>query len=128
MTAPKEGWTMLYVTNAFSINMLPQTDFGIIRFAKLTTEEAREILTSHQSFRSYIGHPDIATLASQLLGVRLEVNRETLTLQKDDLVLVVQYRGPRLPEGATQLPEGAQIEFWLVSVAYVANSEGGDTP
>jgi hypothetical protein len=109
---------MLYVTNAFSINMLPQSLFCIVHFGKLTTEEAREILSS-KPFRSYIGHTDIAHIASQLLGVQLEVNRETLTLQEGDSVLVVQYRGPRLPEGATQLPEGAQIEFWFVNIYFV---------
>jgi hypothetical protein len=125
MTAPKEGWTMLYVTNAFSINMLPQTSFCVVEFHKLTTEEARKILTSNP-FHSYIGHSDLANIASQILGVQLEVNRETLTLQKSDWAIVVQYRGPRLPEGATQLPEGAQIEFWLVDVWYVEETEGGD--
>ena len=29
-------------------------------------------------------------------------------------MLVAQYSGPRLPEGATALPAGARIEFWLV--------------
>jgi hypothetical protein len=125
MTASKEGLTMLYVTNAFSINMLPQTNFCVVDFHKLTTEEARELLAS-KPFRSYIGHPDIANIASQILGVQLEVNRETLTLQEDDKVLVIQYRGTRLPEGATQLPEGTQIEFWLVDVYYVEKPEGGD--
>jgi len=114
---------MLYVANAFSINMLPQKSVCIVEFHKLTTEEALRIV-SERPFRSYIGHADLANIASQLLGVQLEVNRETLTLQEGDRLLVVQYRGPRLPEGATRLPEGAQIEFWLVYVSYTEN--GGD--
>jgi hypothetical protein len=114
---------MLYVTNAFSINMLPQKSACFVEFYKLTTEEARRIVSEHP-FRSYIGHTDIANIASQILGVQLEVNRETLTLQESGRLLVVQYRGPRLPEGATQLPEGAQIEFWLVHLSYAG--ERGD--
>jgi hypothetical protein len=105
--------------------MLPEVSMCSVDFFKLTTEEVRQILTQNQ-FRSYIGHSDIANIVSQLLGVQLEVNRETLTLQEDDCVLVVQYRGPRLPEGATRLPEGAQIEFWLVDIWYVEKPEGGD--
>ena len=31
-----------------------------------------------------------------------------------DALIVAQYRGPRLPEGATELPPGAKLEFWLV--------------
>ena len=114
---------MLYVANAFSINMLPQKSMCVVEFHKLTTEEARQIISQH-SFRSYIGHADLARIASDLLGVQLEVNREALVLKEDDRLLVVQYRGPRLPEGTTQLPEGAQIEFWLVYVSYTEN--GGD--
>jgi hypothetical protein len=114
---------MLYVTNAFSINMLPQKSVCFVEFYKLTTEEARHIIAEYP-FRSYIGHADIAALASQLLGVQIEVNRETLTLQGGDHLLVIQYRGPRLPEGATQLPEGAQIEFWLAYISYT--EDGGD--
>jgi hypothetical protein len=114
---------MLYVTNAFSINMLPQKSMCTVEFHKLTTEEARRVMSGYP-FRSYIGHADIANLASELLGVQLEVNRETLVLQEGDRLLVVQYRGSRLPEGATRLPEGAQIEFWLVYVSYTEN--GGD--
>jgi len=34
-----------------------------------------------------------------------------------DALLVAQCRGPRLPEGATELPPGAILEFWLVEVA-----------
>jgi hypothetical protein len=113
---------MLYVTDKFSINMLPQTPFCVIDFHKLTIQRAREFLSS-RPFRSYIEHSEIANIASQILGVQLEVNREPLTLQEDDFVIVVQYHGPRLPEGSTQLPEGAQIELWLLDVFYVEKSE-----
>ena len=116
---------MVYVTNAFSINMLPpQKSMCTVEFYKLTTEEARHIVSEYP-FRSYIGHADLANIASQILGVQLEVNRETLILQEGDRVLVIQYRGPRLPEGATQLPDGAQIEFWLAYLSY-SEEKGGD--
>jgi hypothetical protein len=42
-------------------------------------------------------------------------NRATVSLKKGDTVVVGQYRGSRLPEGATTLPEGATIQWlWVV--------------
>lgn len=41
-------------------------------------------------------------------------NRVNVKLEPGVLILVGQYIGPRLPEGATTLPEGASIEWWTV--------------
>jgi hypothetical protein len=116
---------MVYVTNAFSLNMLPDNcKVANILVTKISSDTAREFL-QRNNFQSYIGHPDLASIASNLLGVSLEVNRQTLTVKEGDVVLVIQYRGPRLPEGTTQLPEGATLEFWLVDI-FVEDTEGGD--
>jgi hypothetical protein len=116
---------MVYVTNAFSLNMLPDNcTVANILVTKISLDTAREFL-KRNTFQSYIGHADLASIASNLLGVPLEVNRQTLTVKEGDAVLVVQYRGPRLPEGTTTLPEGATLEFWLVDI-FVEDTEGGD--
>ena len=41
-------------------------------------------------------------------------NRVNVKLEPGVLILVGQYIGPRLPKGATTLPEGASIEWWTV--------------
>lgn len=46
------------------------------------------------------------------LGHPVPMNRVNVQLHPGDSALVGQYTGPRLPEGATQLPEGARI-LWL---------------
>lgn len=46
--------------------------------------------------------------------MEVPVNRASYTLVPGEKLLVAQYKGPRLPEGATKLPEGATIEFYLV--------------
>jgi hypothetical protein len=115
---------MVYVTNAFSLNMLPDNCvLAHILVTKLSPDNAREFLRGN-NFQSYIGHPDLASIASNILGMSLAVNRQTLTVKEGDALLVVQYRGPRLPEGTTTLPEGATIEFWLVDI--FIEDEGGD--
>jgi hypothetical protein len=102
----------MYITNAFSLNMLTEFPCSIhtkeisrdeaIRFAELGT--------------SAIGHADTAAVFSDVLETVLPANRITLSIAKDESLLVGQYVGPRLPEGATELPEGAAIKWLLVKV------------
>lgn len=65
-----------------------------------------------------IGHADTARLVAGIAeadGVALpEAQRLSISLTGAEYVLVAQYSGPRLPEGATSLPEGARIVFrWV---------------
>jgi len=43
--------------------------------------------------------------------------RKDFKLDADTCLLVAQYVGPRLPEGATALPPGANIEYYVVRMA-----------
>lgn len=103
----------VFVTNAFSLNML-EGEFLELGFIRLEKDLAKEIVKS-PSIKSYVGHADTAAVMSSDLGVEIQFNRETLNLTfKDQVLLVGQYRGPRLEEGAKTLPEGALLEWWLV--------------
>ncbi len=128
---------MLYIVNSFSINMIADDllDFPLypepiydgenrcLRFKKLSAEELKEkILGNIFCFRvrNAIGHSELDNLVRthirELCGVELEPGeRLTVKLRYRDQALVAQYRGPRLPEGATSLPEGAEIEYWSIS-------------
>ena len=64
--------------------------------------------------RSVVGHADTATLFASILGRAVPFNRETVKLTSSDILLVGQYVGPRLPEGATCLPEGSSLQWWTV--------------
>jgi len=46
----------------------------------------------------------------------IQFNRETIKLRDGDNMIVCQYSGPRLREGATQLPPEAQIDYFLVEM------------
>ena len=99
-----------YISNAFSLNMLTVDDFSLVRIKKVSASEIPADVTS------VIGHPDTASVVSNILGFETPYNRVSLTLESDDVLYVAQYKGPRLPEGATELPEGATIEFLEVSM------------
>lgn len=65
---------------------------------------------------SAIGHAETAAIVSDILGVNLPANRCNVKLTRGEKIIIAQYIGPRLPEGATKLPEGAKIEFRMVEV------------
>jgi hypothetical protein len=93
---------MNYLGNAFSLNMVPR---GVkVDIVELDNQPSFEGLTS------VVGHPTTATL----LGVPF--NRASVTLNKGDMLVVAQYSGPRLEEGATVLPEGAEFRWFRVVV------------
>ena len=105
---------MTYVTNAFSINMI--NGASSVDFTPISVEEASHLLNN--GFTSGVGHPDTAVVISSILGKEVVPNRVNVQLAQGDLLIVAQYTGPRLPEGATTLPEGAMIKFWRVEVTY----------
>ena len=100
----------MIITNAFSINMLSCS--MNISFTQIPLTMARRLM-AHGGFESAIGHESTAAVVSSLLGVEVPCNRTTVTFDGTGM-LVAQYKGPRLPEGATSLPEEASIEWWLV--------------
>ncbi len=65
---------------------------------------------------SAVGHADTAAVFSDVLGIDVPCNRVSVSLDHCTTALVGQYSGPRLPEGATTLPEGATIKWMIVGV------------
>jgi len=95
---------MIYLGNAFSMNMVPRSLLQAVRFQPIGEPDTwpdEWVLGAH----SIVGHADTA----RLLGV--ECNRQSVLLNRGDELIVAQYIGPRLPEGATELPEGARIAW-----------------
>jgi hypothetical protein len=93
---------MRYLSNAFSLGMLPSHCQPVI--TELDSQPDFTGLTS------VVGH---ATTAA-ILGVAF--NRATIALQPGDILVVAQYNGARLPEGATVLPEGASFRWFKIEV------------
>jgi len=104
-------WRII-LTNAFSLNMLPRGFSGALRVREVSLREARDILS--QGFTSAVGHEQTARLFGEVLGLPVEANRANVELDWDTALVVGQYRGPRLPEGSTTLPGGAEIVWYLV--------------
>lgn len=107
-----------YLGNAFSLGMMDCVGLGSrvnVEIRHLTLAEVVWILGQGE-WTSCVGHQDTANLFSELLGVPVAMNRISTSLAIGDSLIVGQYNGPRLPEGATSLPEGATIRWFSLSV------------
>lgn len=104
---------MLYVSNAFSLQML---DVAVKNTVTVVPVDDPKAVVAAQQFTSAVGHADTARIFSDVLGVAVPSQRISIKLTAEDALLVGQYVGPRLPEGATTLPEGASIVWLLVTV------------
>jgi hypothetical protein len=116
---------MKYVANAISIGMLDtleELEYGSydplsvkLDVSRLSPEGARDWV-HREDWVSIVGHDDTAVLLSELLGVPITKNRVSTSLKVEDCILVCQYNGERLAEGAKTLPPNATIRYFLVSV------------
>ena len=97
---------MKFIANAFSLQM-PIMPSGLAQWNEITKERFDYLC---QDAISYVGHEDIA----KMLGV--ECNRETLKLRENDVLLVAQVTGGRLPKGATKLPDDVTIKYYCVQI------------
>lgn len=104
----------MLLSNAFSLNMLADLN-ATVQITVVSRTEAIQIL-NESGMTSAVGHADTAAVFATVLGRDVPANRISVSLAKGEGLMVGQYRGPRLPEGATQLPEGATIQWCLVSV------------
>mgnify|MGYP003591151771 CR=1 FL=1 len=101
----------MFILNAFSLNMIVGNADIVVR--EITRGMAASLA---DACTSAVGHADTAAVFSSVLGVEIPCNRVTVALKDGDVALVGQYSGPRLPEGATTLPEGAAIKWVVVGV------------
>jgi len=101
------------ITNAFSINML-EREGQDIAFVPVNAVAVKNLLRN-ETWESAIGHANTAAVVSKILDIEIPANRTNVRLVPGETSLIIaQYHGTRLKEGATELPEGANLEFWQV--------------
>ncbi len=99
-----------YFANAFALSM-----FDVFGHCGITVN-VRSVQSADlpEEMISVVGHQNTAELLSGVLGRQVGFCRCTLQLSEYDTLYVAQYVGPRLPEGATSLPEGAGFQLYRV--------------
>lgn len=101
------------IANAFSLQMLDLSAKNNITVQPVNLSEATDFAKFAESS---VGHPDTAAVMSAELGLEVSFNRRNDRLISGDQLLVGQFTGGRLPEGAQTLPEGVALTWVLVSV------------
>ena len=105
------------IGNAFSMGMLDCFSQGEVSVkCRLLSDEEARAWVSENTPASCVGHADTAALFTNLLGQQVACARVSASLAQGDQLLVGQLTGPRLPEGAVSLPEGARIRWILTEV------------
>ena len=106
------------IANTFTSKMLDLSGGRIdAQFCPVTPDIIKDYIEESGSFESFVGHADTAAVFSSQLGLDMLCNRATFQLEEDHILFVGQYKGPHLPEGATSLPEGAKVEWAMVTIA-----------
>lgn len=95
-----------FIANAFSLQMLKNSSCSL-SITEISEQEFDKIKTTAISV---VGHPDTA----RVLGVLF--NRVSVQIGEGDTLYVAQLSGGRLPEGATELPEGCVFKYYKISV------------
>jgi hypothetical protein len=108
---------MWYIGNAFSLSMTQGN--GSLKYQRATLDQVRHWVKRTRP-TSFFGHVDVANIVSKQVGIEIPTNRINVMLKPGDNVIVAQYIGPRLPEGTTELPGGARIEYILVTLSVEA--------
>lgn len=113
------------VLNAFSLNMLNNDCLNIVR-ERINPEDVSGYCyrgsfagAGRYEVESCIGHADTAAIITKQIGITVEYNRCTVELKKGEKFILAQYKGQRLPEGCTELPEGATIDYYYCRVVDV---------
>ena len=113
----------MILLNAFSANMLAEFPVSV-RFSEVSAADARLALMCAAEkegeadfIASAVGHADTAAVFGAVLGIPVECQRVNVVLRRGDAAVLGQYIGPRLPEGATTLPDGATIKWLFVEVS-----------
>lgn len=108
---------MLYISNAFSMNMISDYAISEILIRKLDISEVRDMLMKEE-FVSAIGHKATAEFLSKLLGIEIPMNRIMVKLGISDTILVFQL-GVRLEEGKVLSEDEIRnipFEFYVIKL------------
>lgn len=73
------------------------TDYGTFEYSPIDLESAKKILREN-GFESAIGHRSTAEILTEILQIKVEVNRMEYRQKVDDIALIFKLRS-RPPEG-----------------------------
>ena len=95
---------MIYLTNAFSVHMLPHMKVGTdqdLHIRRISSYEAGDILKSG-AFRSFYGHGKTAYHLAKYLRIDIPVSRGFVELKENDILIIAAITGKRAWEAGVK--------------------------
>ncbi len=108
----------LPVANSFSLSMIPRYVVGDLDVREI---DLVDFVNTTQIYEliSYLGHQNSVDFINSELGLNLEVNRENFEFDiKNNSILILQYSGKRLREGAVELPIEYQYRYFRITFKF----------
>lgn len=105
---------MLYLTNSFSVHMLPKLNCGEwedVRFRRISSQEACSIVKGCV-FRSFFGHADTVKWLESRWRMRIPVSRDLVSFRKGDRMVIATVSSKRSWETGEKPSPG--FKFFLV--------------
>lgn len=99
-----------FVTATVSLGMLPWSGSMKWRLLDGSPKSYLASIAGNFDIVHAIGHVDLARVSG------FPFRRESVVAEPGDRLLVCQYRGPRLEEGATTLPKDGVMHWYVVEV------------
>ena len=107
---------MRYLGDTFNVQMVDGLDpFPIptVRFIKVNLNEVK--LHHKRGFVSSIDNAELAAVVSNMIKLPVPVNKCDVKLNNHSELIMVNLLGGTLPKGCTSLPEGFEIEWYLIA-------------
>jgi len=116
----RKGLRMNILINcSFNLNMIQEVEKveEVRTTSTIVSKETFIKLMDEEKPDNYIGHASLIPIIKEELRIDLAESRGTLKVPKGKhQLLIIQYIGSRLPEGAKELPEGSKIIYVVESV------------
>jgi Domain of unknown function (DUF1874). len=105
---------MLYLTNSFSVHMMPKLNCGEwedVRFRRISSDEACRMLKG-KTFKSYFGHVDTVKWLESRWRMHIHVSRDLVEFRKGDTMIIATVSSKREWEQGGKPAPG--FKFYLV--------------
>ena len=113
--------SMLYLTNSFSVHMIPKMNCGEwedIKFKRISSQEACTLLKD-KVFKSYFGHVDTAKHLERRWRIHIPVSRGMVEFRKGDSMIIATVSSKRAWEHDGRTCSGPGFQFYLVEYRWV---------
>lgn len=105
-----------FISNAFSFNMLAESAVNQPFDMLCTPMTPAEFFSEHPNPFISMSNKATCDLFNLNSDRKIAPDRNNVSMNFGDVILVMQYNGPRLEEGLQDLPSGGTLNFYMVEL------------